>query len=129
MAVPFAVPPEATSTHLPLGLTSAPPVKVHFCALVPLQVHICSRAPSTKLELGTSTHLLLSELITETAPVGVVPPPPPENGDRMIPAERGSPSLTSDSKLPTSSKANAYALPSVMFAWIVFAYTLVGLFW
>ena len=52
---------------------------------------------------------------------------PPVNGLRMMPAARGSPSWTSDSKAPTSSKAKAYALPSAMFAWMIRAYWLVGL--
>src|SRR4051812_44477866 len=106
--------------HLLFWLTRAPPLAVHCCALVPLQPHICSCAPSVKVPLGTSMHLLLRLLISAdpVAGGGVVPPPPPVNGDRTMPAERGSPSLTSDSKFATSSKANAYALPSAMFAWI-----------
>src|SRR5690349_17529433 len=106
--------------HLLFWLRRVPPVKVHFWALVLLQVHICRGALSTKFELGTSMHLLLSELITGT-PVGCGFEPPPVNGVRCRPAERGSPSCTSDSNAPTSSKANAYAFPSCMFAWITLA--------
>src|SRR3954451_10375157 len=115
--------------HLLFWLFTAPPLRVHFWAPVLLQPHICSGALSTKFEFGTSMHLLFRLLIRED-PVGGggVVPPPPVNGESTIPAERGSPSLTSDSKLATSSKANAYALPSVMLAWITLAYTLVGLF-
>jgi hypothetical protein len=107
--------------HLLFWLFRAPPSKSHFCALLLLQVHICNRAPSTKFALGTSMHLLFQLLSTDTAdPAGGFdgPPPPAPNGLRIRPAERGSPSCTSDSKAPTSSKANAYALPSDMLAWI-----------
>src|SRR4051812_3097724 len=115
--------------HLLFWLLTAPPVNVHFWALLLLQLHICSGALSTKLAFGTSMHLLFSELISETPPAGGgVVPPPPANGDRMMPAARGAPSLTRDSKAPTSSNANAYALPSCMLAWITLPYTLVGLF-
>src|SRR5215203_2789889 len=114
--------------HLLFWLLIAPPSKTHFWALVLLHVYICSRAPSTKLALGTSMHLLFQLLRIDTAPPagGVVPPPAP-NGLRMMPAERGSPSCTRDSNAPTSSNGNAYALPSTMFAWMIRAYWLAGL--
>src|SRR5690348_9076337 len=99
---------------LPPGWT-VPLVNVQFWALVLLQVYACSGARSTKFAAGTSMHLPFQSLMTGTAPpaggTGVVGPPAP-NGVRIRPAERGSPLCTSDSKLPTSSKANAYALPS-----------------
>src|SRR4051794_12557948 len=99
--------------HLLFWVLRVPPVNSHFWAFVPLHVHICSWTLSAKFPFGTSMHLLLSELITGTAlPVGGGVVPPPENGVRIRPADRGSPSFTSDSKAPTSSKANAYALPS-----------------
>src|SRR5919107_886578 len=97
------------------------PSNVHFWAAELLQVHICAGARSTKLPLGTSMHLLFQLLRIDTAePAGGLlgPPPPAPNGLRIRPAERGSPSCTSDSKAPTSSKAKAYALPSVMLAWM-----------
>jgi hypothetical protein len=113
--------------HLLFWLLTALPSNVHCCALLLLQVYICSGARSTKFAAGTSMHLLFQLLITGVPVPGCGPPPPAPNGLRMRPAARGSPSCTSDSNAPTSSNANAYALPSDMFAWITRAYWLVGL--
>jgi hypothetical protein len=103
--------------HLLFWAFNAPPSAVHFWAFEPLQVQVCSGALSTKLPLGTSMHLPFQLLISAWPPPaggGVVGPPDP-NGVRIRPAARGSPSCTSDSKAPTSSKAKAYAFPSAMF--------------
>ncbi len=54
--------------HLLFWVCRVPPVKVHFWAVLPLQFHICSGAPSTKLQFGTSMHLPFQLLISAAGP-------------------------------------------------------------
>src|SRR6185295_16906655 len=73
IGVLFAVPPPAASRHLPFEVCSWPLTWFQRCALVPLQVYICTSTPSEKLAPGTSMHLLFMLLMIAWP----VPPPPP----------------------------------------------------
>ena len=62
--------------HLPIARTVPSPLNVHCCAAVPLQSHICRRAPSTGFAAGMSMHLPLRFDLMPLPPAGggVVPP-------------------------------------------------------
>src|SRR3954452_24657745 len=54
IGVPLVRAPPAGSMHLPMARMVPSLFAVHCCAAVPLQLYICSRAPSTGLAPGMS---------------------------------------------------------------------------
>ncbi|MGX1122857.1 beta-glucosidase/6-phospho-beta-glucosidase/beta-galactosidase [Streptomyces ambofaciens] len=71
----------------------------------------------------TARRLITGPPPSSTAPAGDgggrVPAAAQSSGASVSRASAGLPSCTSDSWLPTSSKANAYAFPSVMRSWMI----------
>src|SRR5436305_2101351 len=108
--------------HLPSTCRVLPATTtVHCCAPVPLHVYIWIGLRLAVLDERSSRHRPPYPVMALPFGGGSTPPPPP-NGVSVMPADVGLPSLTMDAKLATSSNGNAYAFPSIMFAWMIFAY-------
>src|SRR6266545_4200686 len=69
--VPSAVPPPATSMHLP-SARNVVPETVHDCAPVPLQVHSWILVPSAVAAPDTSTHFPPIPVIGPVPPAGLL---------------------------------------------------------